>query len=413
MAIKGVIYSNQAVSAAEHALLFRKFISDGILYGCGISYRFNTCTISSGAFVLAGRLTEIQGSEDVVVEGTSGYARIKGVIDLTQKAEKKIFQQFYFDVDYAQTADGFTALVQEDVNNNGQRYEVEWAVLTLSASGISSIVRSISESSGSGTGGGSDTPGTVTSTSFSYDGTYDFQSSVDHWELALLSSGTLKFSVNPGRIDIFVVGAGGNGGSAYEGAGLGYAGSGGNGGECVTSTGIAAAANNPYSITIGTNGHYTEGFDVRAYGGNDENWSNAKGKAGGVGSITSADSGSRNPGDGVAGEYAFGSSTSLYGSGVKYGASGGGGGSSHNYSDASRGYTQQSGGSGATTGSGSGGTASSSASAGQNASMQNTGAGAGGGAMAYDGYGHGGGGAAAGGSGASGILIIKGNYALT
>lgn len=409
MSIKGIIYSNQTVSAAEHAMLFRRFIGDGILTGCGISYRFNVCTISEGAFVVAGRLTRILGEESITCTNTSGYARIKGVIDLNQAATINEFGQFKFEVDYANTSTGFPALVQEDVNSNGTKYEVEWAVLSLGSSGITGIVRSISTSSGGeggGDSGGSDSG--VTENGYSFTGISRYFSDSTHYEIVLLSNGDLTFVDNPGQVDVFAVGPGGDGDPASYTSTHGYAGKGGNGGEVVTVTGVALAKNTKYSIKIGTTGTgVTSGLPgITAYGGNHSSWSSSKGKTGGQRSITHKDGGSQAPGDGVAGVLAFGKSDTLYQPRRLYGASAGGGATSHDTAN-NGGWTSQDGGAGKNTGSGYGGSASSDPGAAGDASVQNTGAAGGGASFCFGGYG---GARKAGlaGKGASGIMIISG-----
>lgn len=223
-----------------------------------------------------------------------------------------------------------------------------------------------------------------------------------NWEIAFKASGTLKFKKNPGPIDVFLVGGGQNGddGSLYEYGGVYSAkgGKGGDGGKVRTVTGKTVSRGTTYHVVIGSAGADSSFWDV----------SSAQGtaKEGGAGSVTNLGSGGSSAGNGTAGSYAFGASTSLINSGVKYGASGGGGGSRRKTDWAGQYY-----GYGATTGSGHGGEAHdydySTPGAADNGSdaIANTGAGGGGGASVIDSSknitkGNGG-------AGASGIIIIR------
>ena len=270
--IYGVTYANQRVSAADHAKLFRMVIGDGVMNGCGCSYRYDKFTISDGQFIACGRLTGIEGSEVIDITGNSGYARIRGVIDMDQAAEIDAFGQFYWRVDYASSADGFAALTQEDVNARGKIYEIEWAVVSLGEGGITGIVRSIANAEGGSGGGGEITYITESLFSFTNGQTaanYEYYGDgTENWEIALLDSGTFKFLANPGLIDVFIVGSGGTGSTGSDpGRPVRKGGDGGDGGECIFSEFVTVSRNNPYPIVVGENGGDSTAFEVEARGG--------------------------------------------------------------------------------------------------------------------------------------------------
>lgn len=272
MAIKGITYSNQRVSAADHGSLFAKLFSDGVLTGCGMSHTLNTCTIASGAFIVAGRLTNIIGSETITfASGHSGYARIVGVIDLTQAAPVggDGFAQFSFRVDYGATLETFNdpayELIQDDINDRGTKYEVEWGVVPIDAEGVvqGEAIRYIS-SAESQSGG---EPGTITGNSYKFvpsDPSITGEDAIifrtdpgdsSNWEIAILVNGSFKFTVDPGTVDVFLVGGGrsgntGGGSGTYDNPMTG--GRGGAGGKVVTSTGCVLSKNTTYPIVIGS-----------------------------------------------------------------------------------------------------------------------------------------------------------------
>lgn len=151
--IKGITFPGQKVPAVAHGAIFDRLLSDGKLYGCGLSKSGSTLHIGAGLFVEAGRLIEIVTSEEVSVSGTSGFARIKGVIDTSKTSTADSFQQFAWAIDYSATLDGFPALTHGAVNEGGAAsYEMELCVVSLSASGISEITRGFADADTKRTG---------------------------------------------------------------------------------------------------------------------------------------------------------------------------------------------------------------------------------------------------------------------
>ena len=397
MAIQGVIYQNQKVSAEDHAALFQMFISDGILSGCGVSKLRNVLTISSGMFVLAGRLSKIIGSEQITIPDTirSTTVRLTGVIDLTQSATKTEFHQFSFRLDAA-SGGTYPALRKENINTgNGQYYEVEWAILTIDSDGnIANVETKIGNSEGTTPGGGG---GSESDFHFDTENGMLYVKEGSDWEVAFLKSGTLTLDKSLSNVDIFIVDAGGNGSSGATGDSSG--GSGGNGAkmQLIANTTIPSGV---YPITIGENAA------ARTYIGSSSNPNYAVDpevgfQAGGSPAIGGQTGNvAAETVEGVRdGTLAFGDSSTLIFAGRLYGAPGGGGGERSAYAG-----TYHAGADGANTGAGNGGN--DSHKEGYDASA-NTGSGGGGG------FGHatspsGGGGVGyAGGKGGSGIILIR------
>ena len=144
--IKGITFPGQKVPAVAHGAIFERLLSDGKLYGCGLSKSGSTLHIGAGLFVEAGRLIEIVTSEAVSVSGTSGFARVKGVIDTSKTSAADSFQQFAWAIDYSAALDGFPALTHGAVNEGGAAsYEMELCIVALSTSGIGSIARDFAD----------------------------------------------------------------------------------------------------------------------------------------------------------------------------------------------------------------------------------------------------------------------------
>lgn len=105
--------------------------------------------------------------------------------------------------------------------------------------------------------------GIITEDSFSFNGDYLFASDDDgNFELALLESGALSWLTDPGLVDLFLVGAGQDGGTAYfSGGGSGgymyndsyiNSGKGGDGGRTLTESGVTLGSS--CTVVVGTSG---------------------------------------------------------------------------------------------------------------------------------------------------------------
>ena len=116
---------------------------------------------------------------------------------------------------------------------------------------------------------------------FTFTGNYKIENEgTADWKIYFLTSGTLTFTEEPPRIDVFLVGGGGSGSitawSNYDGA------SGGGGGYTTTANNIVVSISNEYAIVIGEGGARTT---VGVGAGNDGKSSSAFGAsaAGGKG----------------------------------------------------------------------------------------------------------------------------------
>lgn len=253
MAIQGVIFPNQKVSAADHAALFELFITDGIISGCGTTSLRNTLTISSGLFVLKGRLAKIVGSQEIVIPDNirSTTVRLIAYIDLNQVSTSEEFKQLQFRLD-----ESSAALVQQDINTGtGTLYEIEWASLTVDAQGnitacnvkIKNAYASGGE--GHGTGGIPTFTYMVNGVDKSSDSSYVqvIDDGSNNWRIKFLKNGTLTFTQLGGAssgIDLFLVGGGGGSGDR----------AGGGGGYTKTVNSVIPTTGTSYPIVIGNGG---------------------------------------------------------------------------------------------------------------------------------------------------------------
>jgi hypothetical protein len=85
-----------------------------------------------------------------VVDATSGFARLLVTLDLTKTSTEETFGQIEFSLEYAASEDGFLALVQEDINLSGAKYQIVAAVVSLGTGGITGIVSKLERAEGGG-----------------------------------------------------------------------------------------------------------------------------------------------------------------------------------------------------------------------------------------------------------------------
>ena len=136
----GVSFPWQKVTPSDDAAVRRALLSDGVLFGCGLSYVGSTLTMQPGQAIACGRQFRHTAAESWAVNGaTSGYARLLLTIDLTGASTEDSFDQIKTSIDYASSIDGFQALMQQDVNDDGTFYQIPVCVLSLGPGGITGI----------------------------------------------------------------------------------------------------------------------------------------------------------------------------------------------------------------------------------------------------------------------------------
>lgn len=149
--INGITFDSRQVRAKDDARVRQKMFSDGILSGCGITYSGKDLTIGVGSFIVAGRQIEVSIAETITSSTTeaNGYGRLRFVIDLTAEPSETVFTQYRWEWDYQSANSEWPALTQEDINADGDTYEVAMATVSFSASNISGVVDRLPGASGS------------------------------------------------------------------------------------------------------------------------------------------------------------------------------------------------------------------------------------------------------------------------
>lgn len=140
----GITFAEFNVSPSDDGLINRTILPDGILSGCGISYSGSTLTMASGTLIACGRQFRHPAAQNwAVVDATTGYARLLITLDLTRSATEQAFDQVVDAVEYANDISGFPALVQQDLNAAGTKYQIVACVVSLGTGGISGIINTM------------------------------------------------------------------------------------------------------------------------------------------------------------------------------------------------------------------------------------------------------------------------------
>ena len=151
--IRGITFAEQAVTPADDAIVRRAVLGDGALSGCEVTYSGSTLTLAPGFIIACGRAFQITAAQNwAVVDATSGFARLLLTIDLTKTATESTFNQIEFSVEYASAKDGFTELLQDDINISGTKYQIVIAMVSLGTGGITGIVSKLEKAEGGGAG---------------------------------------------------------------------------------------------------------------------------------------------------------------------------------------------------------------------------------------------------------------------
>lgn len=150
MAIRGITFSKQTVTSNDDAHIYEILLNGrtGKTKGCKMTFGTNDIYISNGYFFAANRLIEITSTETVttpIVTTGTNYCRLVFELDLTKLNTNSAFNQGSFKI-LASSAD-YPEIVQEDLANGGNIYQLPFAKFTKSINGIATFVSEL-ESAG-------------------------------------------------------------------------------------------------------------------------------------------------------------------------------------------------------------------------------------------------------------------------
>lgn len=145
MPFKGVTFSGQNVTPKNDGGLYNAHYGDGILWGCSMNISGDDLVIQSGEFIMGGRYVQVDGATNVDLSGRTlqtGYIQVIMNADLTQGEGNQWYPTF---VESATTT--FPALTMGNINGTDTLYQLELAVLEVSGGNLTSIYKSLLQSS--------------------------------------------------------------------------------------------------------------------------------------------------------------------------------------------------------------------------------------------------------------------------
>lgn len=140
MSLTGITFANQKITPSDDGRLYGAILKDGILAGCAVTFAAATLSIGEGNLLIGTRELRTSGETLSITGATSGYARVIIDIDLTRAATKTSFEQAQFKIQYAASVSAFPALIQQQINGSGSRYQAMFCVVSLGTAGITGIV---------------------------------------------------------------------------------------------------------------------------------------------------------------------------------------------------------------------------------------------------------------------------------
>lgn len=143
MAIRGITFSKQTVSSNDDAHVYKVLLNgrQGRTRGCKMTFGTDDIYVSDGYFFAANRLIKIPSTETiptpVISEGTT-YCRLVFEIDLSKTNTNSTFNQGYFKV--LSSAEDYPGVMQENLEEGGNIYQLPFARFTKTISGIGLFV---------------------------------------------------------------------------------------------------------------------------------------------------------------------------------------------------------------------------------------------------------------------------------
>ena len=144
MAFKGITFAGQNVTPKNDGGLYNAHYGDGVLWGCGMSVSGDNLVIQSGEFIQCGRVIHVDGSTNVDLSGrqnSTGYIQVIMNADMTQSEGSQWYTSF---VEQATTT--FPALTTDDINDTGNLYQLQLAVVQVSGGNLTSVYSSLTRS---------------------------------------------------------------------------------------------------------------------------------------------------------------------------------------------------------------------------------------------------------------------------
>lgn len=128
--VRGVTFDLQTVKSSDFAHFQKVFLNniDGVTRGCEVTKQGMSVFIAPGYFFVSGRLVQVTSAEEISLSHFTSetiYATIVFTVDMTKPNTSEKFNQGSFDVLTSTT--GYPELTQEDLEDGGTVYQIEFA----------------------------------------------------------------------------------------------------------------------------------------------------------------------------------------------------------------------------------------------------------------------------------------------
>lgn len=148
MAFKGITFAGQNVTPKNDGGLYNAHYGDGILWGCSMAYSGDDLVIQSGEFIAGGRVCQVDGATNVDLSTrtlTNGYIQVVMDFDISQPegSQWNIHRPLYENP----SSPTFGALTQDNINGSDTLYQVELAIVQVSAGSLTAVYSSMPYSS--------------------------------------------------------------------------------------------------------------------------------------------------------------------------------------------------------------------------------------------------------------------------
>lgn len=136
--LKGHVFNMQTFTSEAFALFIDKFLHSrsGVAKGCELSNTNTSVTVNEGYFVIRGRFLQIVGTETRDIN-TDGFYNLICEIDLSKTNTKTNFLQG--EIKLLQNNSNYIELIQQDIIDNGTKYQYEFARFKVSGGNITNF----------------------------------------------------------------------------------------------------------------------------------------------------------------------------------------------------------------------------------------------------------------------------------
>lgn len=139
----GVTFPQQHIMASDDANVRANIFADCILTGCSFTDDGLSLAMDAGDLMIKGRHIRHPFQQSWLIEQTSGFARLLLTVSITWDGGKETGFDISATLEYADTMQGFSDLLQQDINSASGIYQVSLCIVSLDSGGVTGYVDEI------------------------------------------------------------------------------------------------------------------------------------------------------------------------------------------------------------------------------------------------------------------------------